>query len=618
MDVTTSIPDEKSSNQPTADPTAATPTPAASPSSSPSPTPVAPAAGAQPAANPTPAAPAAPTIVKPVRRGGLAGIVDEIRDALAGTTTSHIYEDEKGDKYVKKESLTHGQQWMRIASDAIRGGAAGLAAGRGGNEGAAALAGIASEDKVIAQRRNVPVQQSEEATKANLEKYNMVKLKHDTAASEFALTRMKVKATEDDVKFAQSQQDRERELGSADLGIYGSPYELANVQKQDPDFWKNVYSNDIVQVPEVAPDGTRKGIHVFLRTAGVGNTPVPKGTQVMDFVPGAKPGDPPQLVARTLTAPATHNQVDAWNAAAQKKYQDWNKEQASINDTNAQTKERESNVVKNRAEANKFNAEADKNHAEAKQLNEAAGNQVMQSNAMQLVEGTMDPSNLSKRAKTYDATLAYANTYSMQKYGTPFNLAKAVGDYKFATNPQTYNTLNYLNSLTGRDNKSGNLKTLVDLSDKLKRTDFPPINAVDQWAKLSAGNPEVAAYRAALIEVDDQIAKILQGGGQGGGGTSDAKMRQAAEILNKNFNAKQVAAVAESTLRPLLANRKMEIIGDNRYLQQWHGVARTNVVPQAPAGMVSVQIPGQPVGHIPQAALDQFKRDHPNATVISQ
>lgn len=37
-----------------------------------------------------------------------------------------------------------------------------------------------------------------------------------------------------------------------------------------------------------------------------------------------------------------------------------------------------------------------------------------------------------------------------------------------------------------------------------------------------------------------------------------------------------------------------------------------------PAGMVAVQIPGQPVGHIPQANLQKFLKDHPNAIQVQQ
>jgi hypothetical protein len=48
------------------------------------------------------------------------------------------------------------------------------------------------------------------------------------------------------------------------------------------------------------------------------------------------------------------------------------------------------------------------------------------------------------------------------------------------------------------------------------------------------------------------------------------------------------------------------------------GVSSGNTQPAPASGMVAVQIPGSPVGHIPQSALAQFKKDHPNATVTQQ
>lgn len=192
---------------------------------------------------------------------------------------------------------------------------------------------------------------------------------------------------------------------------------------------------------------------------------------------------------------------------------------------------------------------------------------------VKLVEGTMDPSQLSKRSQDYNLKIQQADEYSMAKYGKPFDIAKAASDYTFAKNPQTQNTLKYLNSLTGADNKSGNLGALVAQSNRITRTDFPALNDAAAWARLKTGDPAMAAYFTAVTEVADQVAKILQGGGSGNG-TSDAKLKQAAELFDKGFSKGQIVAVAD-TLRSLLANRKSELIGDNRYLQKQYGATAT-------------------------------------------
>jgi hypothetical protein len=185
-----------------------------------------------------------------------------------------------------------------------------------------------------------------------------------------------------------------------------------------------------------------------------------------------------------------------------------------------------------------------------------------------LAMGQMDPSQLSKRAKNYNAALIAANTYSMQRFGVPFDIEQAGIDYKYAQQKGTKDTLNYLNSLTGFDNKGGNLAQLVAQSNSIKRTEFPPLNDIAAWTKMKTGDPEMAAYLTTVTEVADQVAKILQGGGASG--TSDAKLRQAAELFQKGFTKDQIIAIA-GDLRGLLANRKTEMIGKNRYLAKEYG-----------------------------------------------
>lgn len=82
------------------------------------------------------------------------GVIDNIADALTGRTTPEVGTDQFGNKYVKQDTLTHGQQWMRIAGEALHGAAAGLAAGKGaGNQGRAPLAGYEAAQQDDAQRR---------------------------------------------------------------------------------------------------------------------------------------------------------------------------------------------------------------------------------------------------------------------------------------------------------------------------------------------------------------------------------------------------------------------------------------------------------------------------------
>ena len=221
------------------------------------------------------------------------------------------------------------------------------------------------------------------------------------------------------------------------------------------------------------------------------------------------------------------------------------------------------------------------------------------SHAGQLLADSMeDPSQLSKRGKSYQTTINAADDYSWQNYGKPFNVGQQTVDYKYASKAQ--DTLKYLNSLTGGPGVQGggNLGELVKQSNGITRTEFPPLNDAAAWARLKTGDPKIAAYNTVVLEVADQVAKILQGGGTGNG-TSDAKLKQAQEMFDKSFTKDQITAIA-GELAPLLGNRTKAMIGNNRYLQRQFygqaGVTATMVLPD-----------GKTVKEIPMGAVDTAK-----------
>lgn len=203
----------------------------------------------------------------------------------------------------------------------------------------------------------------------------------------------------------------------------------------------------------------------------------------------------------------------------------------------------------------------------------AGGNDTVSNLAQQLVTGNLAPSELSKRATgtaSYNAVLKAADDYSMLTTGKHFSIAQADRDYKFANQPNTQNTLNYLKSLTGTvdengDLAGGNLDELKTLSDSIDRTSFPALNDAKAWGKLATGDVKYAQYQAVATEVADQVAKILQGGN---GGTSDAKLQQATNLFNTGFSKDQLNGVIES-LKPLLVNRATSMVSDNPYLSDY-------------------------------------------------
>lgn len=238
-----------------------------------------------------------------------------------------------------------------------------------------------------------------------------------------------------------------------------------------------------------------------------------------------------------------------------------------------QDDKRQSQLKASEAYSTAYNSAAGKAAAEAKYG--GAGNDTVNNLAQQLVSGNLAPSELSKRttgSASYNAVLQAADQYSMATTGKHFSIAQADRDYKFAQRPQTQDTLNYLKSLTGTIDPNGNLTggnldELVALSDSIDRTQFPALNNAKKWTSISTGDPKYAQFQAVAVEVADQVAKILQGG-SGGGGTSDAKLQQAANLFNTGFTKEQLSGVIDS-LKPLLQNRAKAMISDNPYLSDY-------------------------------------------------
>ena len=315
-------------------------------------------------------------MLTPVHKGGLIGIASAIFDAISGAPHS-VYQDADGKNWVRNPdpqsdqpfipAASAGSKWGRIAAEGFRGAAAGFAAGKGGNPGAALQAGVQVGDKDAKARQEAADKRSDAEKQDKLDQFNHVKQLHDAAAADFALTRLKTKATEEDVKFSQEQIDREKTLGSADLGVFDTPAALAKVQQQDPEFWKHVYAGDVVRVPEIGPDGERQGTHVFLRTHGIGDEILPPGSKALRYVSGAKPGDEPTLQEFTLVGTHTRNQRDSYTNAAQTQLAKWHTDKEAAEEkeqkkqlTGEQIKTQRSEQAAHYATANKANAEATK------------------------------------------------------------------------------------------------------------------------------------------------------------------------------------------------------------------------------------------------------------------
>lgn len=211
---------------------------------------------------------------------------------------------------------------------------------------------------------------------------------------------------------------------------------------------------------------------------------------------------------------------------------------------------------------------------------DANGNWNPSSLPVMLVDGNMDPSQLSKRSKDYDAKLQLANQYSLQRYGKPFNIAQATNDFKYAQNTQTQNTLKMINGMT---EPGGSIAIAQKAAQGLPEHWFTPVNKLFNASRTISGNPAETNFHAAMLGLADEYSKIM-----GGGQPTDTGRQQALDILKSSYSKGQINGGIGILLNDIAA-RKKAIIGTNSYLMRQYG--QTASGPATPTG-ATMQVPG--------------------------
>ena len=213
--------------------------------------------------------------------------------------------------------------------------------------------------------------------------------------------------------------------------------------------------------------------------------------------------------------------------------------------------------------------------------------------SVKIVEGTEDPSQLTKRAvgnAGYDATIRAADAYSYAKYGQPFDMARATVDYSYAKAAKTQDTLKLVQALTGEDNKNvgGSLTQLQDQLKTLGNTPIPKMNDLKNWASKNAGQPGVTNFNSTMLGVADEMGRIL-----GGGVATDSSRAEANAIIDKSFSENQGEGAIKA-IRGLFANRFNAVVGNNRYLNHQYGKMQNPMaVTQGAPNQAKVAPPGK-------------------------
>jgi hypothetical protein len=234
--------------------------------------------------------------------------------------------------------------------------------------------------------------------------------------------------------------------------------------------------------------------------------------------------------------------------------------------------QKERNLIPIHAANAKAEAQAKASVAAASAKNED-GSWNQNSIPVSLVEGNMDPSQLSKRGADYNSKLEQANQYSTQKFGKPFDIAKAQSDYSYAKNTQTQNTLKALDNIV---QPNGAIDIAQTAAKGLPGLNSQTLNKVFNIGNAEFGDHRITDFHTAMLGLADNYSKV-----QGGGVSTDSNRQQSLDLLKDAYSKGQLAGALD-IMRKDLSSVKSSKIGDNRYLQKQYGGGQNTNSAQAP------------------------------------
>jgi hypothetical protein len=313
---------------------------------------------AQPAAKPAAVTtvPTPPAEAAPVKHGGFRGFMDKVADTLAGTDTSKVRTDKDGNLYIQHGTMSRGQQWLKIAAEALAGAGAGLAAGKGaGNMGKAAEAGIQTGLQFKQAQTQEEKRQQEEVA-------NSQALQHQNAAFALEMTRKQVEGQEHDIEFSENREDWLIKNHGVMVGHANTLPEAAALIRETPGFHDAMNGQALmVPVAQFGPDGKAAGFTVYRMPAGYGEEMAPAGTEIPFFNPVSG-----EIETQKTTAPMKKADINnAYTAAGNARHK-WQIDEQDLATKKAQEKEAEANAGKVPSEIAKNNAEAAAQWAEKK------------------------------------------------------------------------------------------------------------------------------------------------------------------------------------------------------------------------------------------------------------
>ena len=542
----------------------------------------APPPAAQPAAQPPQTVPVPVTSLK---RGGMLGVMDSIADVLVGKQKPEIGKDPQGNLYIKEHTMSHGEQWARIAGEAMRGAAAGFAAGKGaGNMSKAPLAGMEAEQKA-------DTQEYDQMQKKVLDNANNQMLRMQMAAEAWKKGRLETEATQHDITFWDGQKDRLEKEGATWLGDTAHVGDISHLRAANPDIMKDLVENQSLEfIPKASG-----GFAVYKTPEKYGSDILPVGQQFPTFNPVKDVYEWHKTVK-----PITQKEYDDyWTSAgiSALKFRNDKKEgelkaaqtetqgatrQNLESEARARDQELQGNIQHTGAETRRANAAADLDEETRKQVKAGMVNEDGTPNtrfdlmANALMNGDILPGDLKRQAKGQgldpNALIGRAMELA-QAQGREFSLPLLEQQNHFASNPKTQAALDGIDRVLGTPGATGYLDQMLSLADAAHLGPVGAGNSLMLAVERKWGVAAAKNLNTSISETRRSIAGLI-GNPLLGGSETDKKLAQADEMLGQSPTIDNLQGAA-TILKQALSTQKNSLVSNNVYLRKRYGNPQT-------------------------------------------
>jgi hypothetical protein len=540
-----------------------------------------------------------------MKRGGMLGVMDSISDALVGKHTPELGKDQEGNTYIKQHTMTRGEQWRRIAGEAMMGAAAGYAAGQGaGGQGRAAMAGIQMQQQQADR-------QAAQMDKKVLDDANNQMLRMKFAEQAWKNTRLQVEATQHDLEFSQGQEDRLTKSGATNLGVTTHPGDLSDIRRVNPDLMKDLVNNHSLEFTQHYTDGKPDGFTVWKTPQGYGQTMLPAGSEFPTFNSVTGQYDWHQASEPMTQAERDDRWTSAGNAAMKwkndKAEQDLKaatktKEEAQAGAVPSEIAQHQAEAAAARARASAVPSEIAEHEAQARAADARANavktgannpdgtpNPMFEAMAQSLYTGDLLPKDLKRQAKGMgldpNALMGRAVEIGNQK-GQPWSETIIEQENRFAQDPKVQAALDGIDRIVNP--KTGYMQQMLGLARDANLTGYGFLNSPILGVRRAFGETTAKNMETAIAETRRSIGGLI-GNPLLGGGETDKKLEQAKDMLGGSPTMENLEGAAK-ILDSALQTQRTSMIQNNRFLQKRYGTA--GITPPAAPPAAGAPPPG--------------------------